>query len=129
MLATHVDPDISIYDADICKYDAGSPTMLSLQPRGDPNISIYGADICIYDAWSLTMHGVAISECKQRWHLTKVMIESERMNFPQSMFLGRKRKVEHWLQFPQMAAKLGVERWHKSTGEEEVPAYKAGEFD
>ena len=40
VLATRIDQAISIYDA-------WSPTMLTLQPRGD---SIYGADICTYDA-------------------------------------------------------------------------------
>ena len=37
------------------------------------------------------MHDVAISEWKQRWRLIKVIIESERISFPQSMLLGRKK--------------------------------------
>ena len=31
----------------------------------DPDISVYGMDICIYDVWSPTMYYIAISECKQ----------------------------------------------------------------
>ena len=52
----------------------------------------YMARTCAYMTRDLPH--VAISECKQRWRLTKVIIESERISFPQNMLLGRKRKGE-----------------------------------
>ena len=67
-------------------------------------------DVYIYDACSPTMHDVAISECKQRWRLTKVMHDRVRVNkFSTKHVLEQKKKGRaQQLQYTRTNRKFSV---------------------
>ena len=88
------------------------------------------------------MYDVAISECKQQWCLTKVMIESANKFSTKHVFEQKRRTFSEMQPCVATAddesmtwrtlatAQLGVERWHRpSAKEEEGPVYEAGGFE